>query len=93
MRAEKALENRSDPAQTRVTLKVHPRNLSRLRGQRNENIRLLEKRFGLTRLKVSTDAQLPDGCVRVQKPPSRPGGRANRQALVGARDLYPQGDQ
>jgi len=41
-------------------LRVHPKAESRLRGERNENIGTLRKRFGLETLAIERDAGLPE---------------------------------
>lgn len=48
-----------------VTLAVNPRDLSRLRGQNNANVRQLEERFGIHRLTITTNPSLPMDCVAV----------------------------
>ncbi|MBI9083897.1 MAG: radical SAM protein [Desulfobacterales bacterium] len=48
-----------------VTLAVNPRNLSRLRGQNNANVRQLKERFGIDRLTIKTNPSLPADLVSV----------------------------
>ena len=61
-----------------VTLRVHPRVESRLRGLRNENIQELKERFQLKGVRVRTDSLVPEESVLISevKPaaPSIPGG-------------------
>lgn len=57
------LENTDAAGRGAATLTVHPANLSRLRGQKNENVHRLKKRFSLERLRVKTDASLPQDRV------------------------------
>ena len=61
--AVSALENAGAAGQREATLTVHPVNLSRLRGQKNENVRRLKKRFSLERLAVNADTTLAEDCV------------------------------
>ncbi len=54
-----ALLDAAAPQQgTEVRLAVHPRTESRLRGLRNENLRHLEKQFGLKRIQVVREADM-----------------------------------
>lgn len=48
-----------------VVLRVHPKAESRLRGMKNENIRKLKERFGLEKITVQRDADLPEDRVEV----------------------------
>ncbi len=53
--------------QRRASLKVHPRNTSRVRGLKNRNIGILKKRFHLLSLDIVPDADLGDGRVIVSR--------------------------
>ncbi len=46
-----------------ATLRVHPRSVARMRGDRNETVRRLRDRFGLTDLRVVPDPAVPPGRV------------------------------
>jgi histone acetyltransferase (RNA polymerase elongator complex component) len=48
-----------------VVLRVHPRAESRLRGEKNGNIRALRERFGLETLTIQRDAGLPEDELEV----------------------------
>ena len=48
-----------------VVFSVCPRDQSNLRGLRNENMRTLQKRFGLSGIRVSPDAAQPAGTLHV----------------------------
>jgi len=57
---------RAVPLQSEVTLLCHPRELSNLRGQRNENIRGLRERFHLDEILIRPDDRVPKGSVLLQ---------------------------
>lgn len=44
-----------------VGIRVHPRCVSKMRGQKNENIRRLQQQFGLAGVAVIADASMADG--------------------------------
>lgn len=44
-----------------VSIRVNPRCISKMRGQKNENIRRLQQRFGLAGVDVLADSSLADG--------------------------------
>lgn len=50
----------------RVTFRVHPRNISRLRGLKNDNIEKLMQRFRLEEVRVLPDLALPENTLRVE---------------------------
>ena len=75
--AVKALEE-AGPQNGAATLAVHPRSLSRLRGQNNANVRHLKKRFALDRLTIRTNPSLPPDGVAVENGPP---GRIRSQPL------------
>lgn len=50
---------------SKVVLRVHPRSESRLRGERNENMRALKERFGLETLALERDPGLSEDEVEV----------------------------
>ena len=50
----------------RVTLRVHPNDVPKLRGLANENIRQLIQRFHLAGLQVLSDPRLPPNVLRVE---------------------------
>jgi len=62
--AAEVLEKRSALAET-VTIKVHPRSLSKMRGLKNENVDALQKRFHIQSLKIVPDASLPEDQLTV----------------------------
>jgi histone acetyltransferase (RNA polymerase elongator complex component) len=49
----------------RVTLSVHPHDVSRLRGLKNDNMKELMQRFHLKELQVLPDPALPENVLRV----------------------------
>jgi flagellar biosynthesis/type III secretory pathway protein FliH len=51
-----------------IALKVSPSDVSRLMGQKKENLHRLIQRFGLERLQVIPDSAVPEGGVRVVNP-------------------------
>jgi histone acetyltransferase (RNA polymerase elongator complex component) len=51
----------------RVTLSVHPHNVSRLRGLKNDNMKELIQRFHLEELQVLPDPALPKHALKVAK--------------------------
>ena len=64
-RAEEMLQGVA--AGSRVTIFVHPKQLSQMTGQNRCNVKALERMFSLTALHVKTDASLMAGTVRVEK--------------------------
>jgi len=48
-----------------VVFRVHPRSESRLRGMKNENMLQLKERFGLEKITVQWDADLPEDGIEV----------------------------
>jgi histone acetyltransferase (RNA polymerase elongator complex component) len=65
-RAVTVLERHSGPHE-HVTLKVHPRHLSRLKGNRGENLERLRDRFSIKTLMVVPDTSVPLGEVAVRE--------------------------
>jgi histone acetyltransferase (RNA polymerase elongator complex component) len=53
-----------------ATLRVHPRSVARMRGDRNETSRRLRDRFDLTDLRVLPDPTVPPGRVALGESPS-----------------------
>lgn len=49
-----------------VTIRVNPRRIADMRGNCNQNVRLLENRFNIERLDVRGDAMLADDAVRLE---------------------------
>ena len=66
-----------------VLLWCHPREMSNLRGQRNENIRNLKERFGLGEIRVQASEQVEVGTFILQTP--------RRKVLIRRRDLVYDG--
>ena len=50
----------------RATLRVHPRNVSRMKGLKNKNIRVLEEKFGLNSVEVLPDASLGEEALVIE---------------------------
>lgn len=55
-----------DGVSKRISLQVHPSDLSRAVGDRRNNIQQVKARFDLEGLTVTTDSALPPGQIRVQ---------------------------
>ncbi len=68
-----AVSNRfnAHPPDKTVRLVVHPRNMSKLRGLNNRNMKRLTDQFQLCRLTIETDASLPANMVVVNDHPCR----------------------
>jgi histone acetyltransferase (RNA polymerase elongator complex component) len=49
-----------------IELKVHPKNVSKMRGVRNENLKKLSRQFGLDSIRVYSDPSLQGHAVTVQ---------------------------
>jgi histone acetyltransferase (RNA polymerase elongator complex component) len=62
--AVEALEKRNALEDT-VTIKVHPRSISKMKGLKNKNVDVLAKRFQLRWLKIVPDASLPEDRLAV----------------------------
>jgi len=60
-----ALESEAS-LEDRATLRVHPRNVSRMKGLKNRNIQVLKEKFGLTSVAVSPDASLGEGALVIE---------------------------
>ena len=58
------------PLSKRVTLKVHPHDLSKLKGLKNRNVRQLTQRFHLEKLQVLPDRAAPRNALSVVQLPS-----------------------
>jgi hypothetical protein len=56
------------PENEGVLLVCHPREMSNLRGQRNENIRKLKERFRLGEMRVEASEQIEVGTFLLQTP-------------------------
>ncbi len=67
--AQESLEAQSELPDP-VRLFVHPQDQSRLRGNRNDNIRYLQRRFGISRVDVIPDSSVPRGLIRIS--PEKP---------------------
>jgi histone acetyltransferase (RNA polymerase elongator complex component) len=63
-RAAKALQEEKTESK-RITLSVHPHDVPKLKGFKNENIRKLIRQFHLEALQVCPDPALPQNAVRV----------------------------
>jgi histone acetyltransferase (RNA polymerase elongator complex component) len=50
-----------------IRIYVHPRDVSRMRGQNNRNLELLKERFALAALAVKADKRLSVGCIRIEE--------------------------
>jgi hypothetical protein len=48
-----------------VTIKVHPRSISKMRGLKNKNVDALQKRFHIKSLKIVPDSSLPEDRLTV----------------------------
>jgi len=64
-KAERLLKN-THPLTRHITVCVHSRNISRIRGMKNDNIRKLKKRFGLETLDVLADNTLSDQDIHLK---------------------------
>jgi len=62
--AAEVMEKQSALADT-VTIKVHPRSISKMRGLKNRNVDALQKRFHIQSLKIVPDASLPEDQLTV----------------------------
>ena len=62
--AAEVMENRSAFEDT-VTIKVHPRSISKMRGLKNKNVDTLQKRFHIQSLKIVPDTSLPEDRLTV----------------------------
>ena len=62
--AADVMEKRSALEDT-VTIKVHPRSISKMRGLKNKNVDALQKRFHIQSLKIVPDASLPEDQLTV----------------------------
>jgi len=62
--AAEVMEKRSALEET-VTIKVHPRSISKMRGLKNKNVDALQKRFHIQSLKIVPDASLPEDRLTV----------------------------
>jgi hypothetical protein len=62
--AAEVMEKRSALAET-VTINVHPRSISKMRGLKNKNVDALQKRFHIQSLKIVPDASLPEDQLTV----------------------------
>ena len=50
-----------------VIIRVHPRNISRMRGMKNSNVRALKKAFEINRLDVLPDKNLPEDKLMIER--------------------------
>ena len=62
-----------------ITLKVHPRNISKMRGLNNQNIEILKKRFQIKHVRIIPDPALSKDRLVVQQHPN-PAEPAGEQA-------------
>jgi histone acetyltransferase (RNA polymerase elongator complex component) len=60
------LASKPPPFQT-VTIRVHPRNVSRMRGMNNQNIETLKRKFQIKSLVIFADASLGEDAVTVSE--------------------------
>ena len=51
--------------QDTVTLKVHPKSISKMRGMKNSNVETLKKRFQLQSLKIVPDSSLAEDSLSI----------------------------
>ncbi len=63
-RAVELLKKR-DPSSNRVVLKVRPENISRMRGQNNQNVKMLKRQFQLETIDVMPDAEMSGDDIRL----------------------------
>jgi len=63
-RAVSLLASKKPPLQT-VTIKVHPRNISRMRGMKNRNIETLKRKFQIRSLVIFPDPSLEEDTVEI----------------------------
>ncbi|MDM8552723.1 radical SAM protein [Desulfobacterales bacterium HSG2] len=56
-RASSVIESQNAPNET-ISISVHPRNISKMRGIRNRNIEILKNRFHISSIKVVSDVSL-----------------------------------
>ncbi|MDH3356640.1 MAG: hypothetical protein OEM06_04185, partial [Desulfobacteraceae bacterium] len=54
-----------------VTIKVHPKSISKMRGMKNSNVETLKRRFRLQTLKILPDATLAEDQLTVLEPISK----------------------
>jgi len=62
--AAEVMENRNAFEET-VTIKVHPRSISKMRGLKNKNVDALKKRYHIKSLKIVPDTSLPEDQLAV----------------------------
>jgi len=62
--AKEIMGHKSVPQDT-VTLKVHPKSISKMRGMKNSNVEILKKRFQLISLQIVQDSSLPEDTLTV----------------------------
>ena len=58
------MENKAVSRET-VTIKVHPRSISKMRGMKNSNVEILKKRFKLQSLKIVPDPSLGEDSLLI----------------------------
>jgi hypothetical protein len=63
--AERLLTQRS-PHSAAVTLKVHPRSISKMKGLKRANVDALSRKFNLCDLSVEPDPSLPEDGLRIK---------------------------
>ncbi|MDO9566855.1 MAG: radical SAM protein [Candidatus Desulfaltia sp.] len=59
------LEN---PLRDRISIKVNPKNISRIRGLNNSNIEILKKRFNIKAIQIIPDLNLTENALLVEPP-------------------------
>jgi histone acetyltransferase (RNA polymerase elongator complex component) len=65
-----ALLNRGFRRHGGLSLFVHPRCVSRMRGQKNANLKILQKRFRIQSIRVQTDKTLAENMMRISGSPA-----------------------
>jgi len=65
---DKALEAISamDRLPEKIELKVHPKNVSKMRGLRNNNLEKLSQKFGIESIRVLSDPGLSEFTVQIE---------------------------
>jgi len=48
---------------SRICIKAHPRNVSRIRGFKNNNLRILKKEYGIKSIKIVSDISIEEGVI------------------------------
>jgi histone acetyltransferase (RNA polymerase elongator complex component) len=67
-KASAALNSFTSPIDA-AAIRVHPRNISRMKGLKNSNVSVLKKKFGIRSLRITGDSGLTENAVSVHRVP------------------------